>query len=104
MKRFWLGAIFFCMVCLCYAQQNEPVSHEETETVESPAADKTAEISEAVEENRGNTERKYADESQNTGMDTKTVQDAAEKNAIRRLAAVSRDRSGASPRSFQSGV
>ena len=81
MKRFWLGAIFFCMVCLCYAQQNEPVLHEETETVESPAADKTAEISEAVEENSGNTERKHADESQNTGMDTKPVQDAAEKNA-----------------------
>ena len=78
MKRFLLRAVFFCMVCLCYAQQEKPVLGEGTEVAEMPAVEGGAgaanEAAETSEENREAAKQEHA-EPDNAGTDTPPVWD-----------------------------
>lgn len=58
LKRFLLRAVFFCIICLCYAQQEEPILPKEAETLEAATANEQAE---ALQENREPVEQEHAD-------------------------------------------
>lgn len=58
LKRFLLRAVFFCVICLCYAQQEGHILPKEAETLETATANQE---DKALQENREPAEQEHAD-------------------------------------------